>query len=217
MLAKILNITPGSGFKNSSKAPGLMKYIKGSRSSFISMNDSVNFSPAIQFLSRIEWQLKELSQTVNEKLLLTFAVHNIEFRVVIDISVISRLSFVTYEISRNRTGSSKEKTQIVITSILEEFSYDENSILLNLSALNILFDRYDMMNLTEELNGIDVATMSYLADDLANRLQSEFQYINKLLFIFIEKLTGKKVSDVQKKNNGKDSLIIIEKMKTINA
>ncbi len=217
MLAKILNITPNSGFKNSSKSPELMKYIRGNSSALFSVNDSVNFSPAIQFLTRIEWQLKELSKTVNEKLLLTFCISDLEFRVIIDLATVSRISFITYEIQRTKTGNTNEKVLLVLTSILSELTYEENEVLIRLNTLNKLFDRFEQLKLTDELSGVDISTLGYISDDLTPYLQTEFDYINKLLLVFIEKLTGKKTFGGTIKNETREAAIIIEKMKFVNA
>lgn len=217
MLAKIINITPGSGFKNSTKSPEVMKYIKGSKSAFFSIHDSVNFSPAIQFLTRIEWQLKELNQAANEKLLITFSISELEFRVMIDLSVMNKLSFITYEIQKNKFDSDNKKNLIVLTSILSNILYDENNVSIHLDALNRLFDRFEKLNISNELNGVDIETMSYLVDDLTIQLQSEFEYINKSLLVFIDKLTGHRVNPQSQTNAKRESGIIIEKMKSINA
>lgn len=217
MLAKILNITPNSGFKSSSKSPELMKYIRGNNSAYFSVNDSVDFSPAIQFLARIEWQLKELSKTVNEKLLITFCISNLEFRVVIDLATLNRISFITYEIHRAKTGNINEKVLLVLTSILSDLTYEENDVLIQPNTLNKLFDRFEQLNLTDELSGVDTSTLAYIADDLTSYLQTEFDYINKLLLVFVEKLTGNKLFGGVTQIKNKDAAIIIEKMKFVNA
>jgi hypothetical protein len=217
MLEKIINITPGSEFKNSSKSPELLRYAHASKSPYFSINDSVNFSPAIQYLKTIEWQLKELSKTANEKLLITFCISELEFRVVVDLSALSKLSFITYEIKRKRSASVAGQTLIVLTSIISEVLYDENNVSLHLNALNKLLDRFEKLNITDELNGIDIETLSYLAEDISVHLQTEFEYINKFLLVFIEKLTGKKINTGTKSFHKNEQSIIIEKMKLINA
>ena len=217
MLEKIIHIAPGSEFRNSTKSPELLKYIKGDRSNIFNINDSVNFSPAIQFLTRIEWQLKELSKTANEKLLITFCISELEFRVVIDLSILNKLTFITYEIQRDSSKSGDARTLIVLTSILNEILYDENNVFLELVALNRLFDRFEQLNINNELNGSDTETMSYLTENLSIQLQTEFEYINKFLFVFIEKLTDKKINAGIKNNTSNELMIILEKMKLINA
>lgn len=217
MLEKIIHIAPGSEFRNSTKSPELLRYIKGDKSHIFNINDSVNFSPAIQFLTRIEWQLKELSKTINENLIVSFCIAELEFRVVIDLSILNKLSFITYEIQRSRSESGNEKTLIVLTSILGDILYDEPTVFLQLNALNKLFDRFEKLNITDELNGSDIETMSYLVEDLSIQLQTEFEYINKFLLVFIEKLTDRKINDGIQNNISHELMIILEKMKLINA
>ena len=78
MLDKIENIAPGSDYQKSSGNKEKSGYKRSLCNSYSSFSDSISLSPAILFLSSINWELKHL-RIDKDKLYIVFIFDNIEF------------------------------------------------------------------------------------------------------------------------------------------
>ena len=149
MLEQIVNISAGSDFKKSRNTKGYVRILnKGSFNKFV-FNDTFVFSPAAQYLSRLNWQLKEIHVFPNEKVFLSFVTSNFEFHITLDLSKVSYLDYINYTVICEREYYSKLRKLLLNLSIgIEEITYTEKVKPIEFDSLEQLIQR--MLPLAEK-------------------------------------------------------------------
>ena len=75
-------------------------------------------------------------------------------------------------------------------NINKHFNINDNqTVLVNLKDLEILFDRISHLDLETEINNFDSYAIKNLLDDINNGLVAELNYITSNLLLFFEKLS----------------------------
>lgn len=217
MLEKISNISSGSEYSKSVKTKTFGNALGAAYNKKVDSHDSVNISPALQYLNQINWRLKELKHGTDEKIFIDYIISDIEFQTTIELPNISALSSLAFKVIKDRNGNNwKSRTVIDIVSRLDDIAYNESPSLINFSALNIFFQRIFDMNIYRELSSEDEFLINELVSDLKYGMKNEFEHMNGYLFTFIDKLTGMQM----RKGDGKSDLteqITIKKIKVLNA
>jgi hypothetical protein len=191
MLEHIANITPGSDYKKPRNAKGFEKVLnKGSFNKTV-FNDTFVFSPAAQFLSKLNWQLKEIHVFPNEKVFLSFITANFEFHITLDLSKVRYLDYINYTVICEREYLSKQRKLLLNLSIgIEKITYTEKIQENDFSVLEDLIGKMLPMTEKNELAKLSETELNRLLEGLEDGLKDEFGYLNTLLFTLIQKITN---------------------------
>ena len=218
MLNKIENISSGSEFSKASRPMGFSGGIASAYVRQTYAHDSVNISPALQFLNLVRWKLKEFKHIAKEKLFLDFVLSDIEFQTTIDLISIESADDLNYHVIKE--GNQLNYNGKIISDIsvnIDNTEYGKDLELINLSALNVFFQRIFNQKNFNELNQNDQYLIEEIINGISAGIEEEFEYLNNQLFIFLEKLEGIRIDkkDIRKLNKSK--IVNVKSIRLINA
>ena len=218
MLEKINNISAGSEYGKSTKVNSFSGTLTASYTKKVDSHDSVDISPAMQYLNHINWRLKELKHIVNEKIFIVFVVSEIEFQTSLSLIDFNNLKFLDYKIVKEKKGENwRSKIFVELTSSVDKIWYDFEPKIINLSGLNVFLQRIFDANIYREINGDEKYLINDLIADILPGIKNEFDFLNNFLFNFVEKLTGIKLNENRNINFNNKEPIAINKIKVLNA
>jgi hypothetical protein len=218
MLNKIDNISPGSEYSKASRPLGFSANLASAyvRQSFI--HDSVNISPALQFLNLVHWRLKEFKHIAKEKLFLNFILSDIEFQTTIDLVSIEGADDINYHIIKEGKESDFNNNIVSNLSVkIQNVQYDKEEVLINLSALNVFFQRFFNQRIYRELTQSDKYIIDELMSGISTGVNEELKYVNNHLFIFLEKLEDIRIDKKDRKNINQSEIVTVKSIKILNA
>lgn len=213
MLERISNISLDTDFKKSKK--GRYSQFKGelySHSSF-DVNDSISFSSASKYLSKAGWLLKEFKQTTGDKVIVEFNYNSYCFEVSLDLERINNIETVIYSIHKDETFISFAKPILASFKISIGGFDGDYPMQKELRGLDHLFQRFETLELNNELNLYNYELIDTLLEGFYTSLQSDFTYLNIVLFNFLEKQTNRKFNVLFNKNRDVTTKINILKVK----
>jgi hypothetical protein len=211
MLNRIANITAGSDFKSSAKQNNSIKYGKAPIYHIYDGHDSINISPAYNFLTRHNWKIKELN-IEDEKVHICFTLSGFDFTTIISLKQINQLTEIEYTVSREKDNVDiKNKVTVDFLVNLSKINYNEDEFQFTLPKLDVFFDRLVSIKGETDVSSLDRKIADKLIEGLARGIQDEFDSINNGLFIFVEKYFNVKISGWNNKafNN---SFVIVTKI-----
>jgi hypothetical protein len=216
MLNKIDNISPGSEYSKASRPVGSSGSLASAyvRQSYV--HDSVNISPALQYLNQVRWRLKEFKHVAKEKLFLDFILSDIEFQTTIDLDIVERADYLSYHITK--LGNETNLNNKIISDLsvkIENIQYDD-ALLLNLSALNVFYQRIFNQRIYRELTQNDKYVIDELVNGISDGMQDEFEHLNNQLFIFLEKLEGIRIDKKGRKDFNQTDIVTVKSIRLIN-
>ena len=218
MLNKIDNISAGSEYSKSTKPAGFGINAASAYNRRADVHDSVNISPALQFLNQVNWRLKEFKRIANEKLILNFIISNIEFRTTIDLENINLLNMLDFNlIKEENAAGSFPKIYIDLSSVIGEINYNSEPALINFSSMNVFFRRVVDLETKRELNRSDSYIFEELVNGISNGINNEFEQLNNQIFIFLDKLLKIKKENRHVKELEFNKAITIKSIKVVNA
>lgn len=191
MLEKIINIKPAVSYQGGKKSysSSYEKFLNKpfARNAFGA--DSLAFSPAAVFLSKIDWRLKEIDISENEKLKINFYIENIEFETNIDFSEIENLSERKYLVSKNLENTDeKKRAEFIILLKKDKIALTENYLNDELNGINNFLQRIFISDFSFTLTSNDGYLINDLLSGIEDKLREEFNNIDSALFTFLNKL-----------------------------
>ncbi len=218
MLNKIDNISAGSEYGKAGKSPGYIGNFASAYTHRVDYHDSVNISPALQFLNQVHWRLKEFKHVANEKLLLCFLVSDIEFQTTIDLINLDQLKFLNYHLIKEFNSNDESKKIISDLSVkISDIHYDKEPMLINFSALNVFLQKILELRINRELTRSDKFVFDDLVKGLTTGMKTEFFQLNNQIFIFVDKLVGIKINIKEKGDSDFNETIIFKSIKVSDA
>ena len=212
MLERIVNIKPGSDYRQSNspnKGTIAARYLNTFHST---SSDSFSLSPATIFLSSIHWQLKNFHNE-NEKLSISFAFDGFDFSINILIGEISVTTNFDFEIKR--TYDSAPLNVEVLTKISSPLYQDQNHNIEIKESLPVLQDLFDAFLSLNKSSG-EISINDYLVRkefiDRERNLLDEFMYVNMCLLNFLEKYLSLKFNS---KNNIENQHLVLKGLQII--
>ncbi len=191
MLEKIINIKPAMSYQGGKKKfpSSFEKFINKPYARNAFGSDSLVFSPAAVFLSRINWHLKEIDIFENEKLKINFYIDNIEFETKIDISEIYNTNERKYIITKeHEIIEEKKRAEAIVLLKKDKIFLSENYGNENINGITTFIKKIFNADFSFELTSSE----KYLIDDLLygidEKMIEEFYNIDSALFTFINKL-----------------------------
>ncbi len=195
MLNKIINISAGSDFKKSNGSGNQNKFLRRNPYSSFQFHDSIIFSPALQYLTNIQWRLKEISHLSKGKLAISFITSDIEFQTVVDLPNIDSLKTLDYKVIKENSQADDDDPMLVEVEVrIEGINEEVLPQAVTLDKLESLFKRLFAFKIENQLNKTNSVMLTELIGDLLEDLKKEFDHVNNHLFNFIEKLTESKIS-----------------------
>jgi hypothetical protein len=218
MLNKIDNISPGSEYSKANKPSGFSGNLAAGYVHQSYVHDSVNISPALQYLNLVGWKLKEFKHIAKEKLFLDFILSDIEFQTTIDLVSIEKADALYYHVIKE-DSEHYYKSKIIsdLAVRIDNIQYDEEPTLINLSALNVFFQRIFKQRIYRELTQNDKYILDELVSGISSGIKEEFEYLNNQLFIFLEKLEGIKIDNKEPNSSDTNEIVTIKSIRLINA
>lgn len=208
MLNRISNITAGSDFKSSAKQSQSLKNGKTPIYHIYDGHDSINISPAYNFLIRHNWKIKELN-IEDEKVFISFTLSGFDFSTTIPLKQINQLTNIEYTVTREKEiEGSKYKVSADFLVNLSKINYNEDEYQFLLTKLDAFFSRLMFLKLKGELTSSERKVIEGLLEGLSRGIQEEFDSINNGLFIFIEKYFNIKINGWSNKTFNNNSVIV---------
>lgn len=206
MLEKIVNISAGSDYKQSSK-PGARSKASRYLSEYHQVgNDSISLSPATAFLSVIGWKLKKI-QIDKEKIHIGFSFDEVDFSTAINPGELFQLQRIDYSIKYSLDSlSGLVDVNIKISSPLISDNSESIQVKLHLNELKNFFNSIISSSGYKSHASSDTYEIQNIFAEMEHDLRSEFNYINKSLISFLEKFLSIKI------NVKHDSIIMNKKM-----
>lgn len=199
MLEKIVNISAGSDYKQSSK-PGARSKASRYLSEYHQVgNDSISLSPATAFLSVIGWKLKKI-QIDKEKIHIGFSFDNLDFSTVINPGELFQLQRIDYLIKYSLDSfTGMVEVNLKISSPLVSENSKSIQVKLHLTELKKFFNSIILSSGHKPLVSSDSYEVQNIFSEMEHLLQSEFHYINKSLIGFLEKFLSIKINTKHEK------------------
>ena len=199
MLEKIVNISAGSDYKQSSKPGARSKVLHYLNEYHPTGNDSISLSPATAYLSIIGWKLKKI-KIEKEKIHIGFFFDNMDFSTTINPGEISQLPPIEYLIkySVETFASILELNAKIISPVSSGISESEQ-VKIQFPAIRKFFDLAGTFYGSKTLISSDDYEVQHLFSEMGYSLLSEFLYMNKSLITFLEKFLSIKINTL---NNG---------------
>lgn len=194
MLEKIVNISAGSDYKQSSK-PGRQSAVSSYINSYHAVsNDSISLSPATAFLSGIGWKLKKI-QNEKEKLRIVFSFDDLEFSALINPIELIQIQRIEYEIKYSASSyTGIFNVNIKVEAPVNPEEPENIQVKLQLPELKkFLSSIISSFGFKADVSSSTYEVQKYFLE-MEHELQREFNYINKGLINFLEKYLSVKIN-----------------------
>jgi len=206
MLEKIENIAPGSDYKQASGNSKKSGYKRLPSNSYSSVNDSISLSPAILFISSVNWKLKQL-HIEKDKLHIVFTFDNFEFSSILTLGEIPSIEKIDYIVKYPADPQTKTNyLTINLSSPIIQNIFDGNHIKYQLLYLT----KFCISVIRAYSNNSGLSVDSFQVQDIYVGLEfdirSEFAYLNKCLINFLEKYLSLKINPDKEKEPIKSKL-----------
>ncbi|MBU0472788.1 MAG: hypothetical protein KKF62_01355 [Bacteroidetes bacterium] len=210
MLERIGNVSLEVDFNKSKK--GKYSHSKGGiyENASFNINDSISFSPASKYLSRANWLLKEFQHSSEDKVIVEFIYGGFYFEVHLDLKSINSLETISYTIRKDDSIRVEINPIIASLKIVIGTANESMPLQKELKGLGQLFNRFTSLDLKNELNIYNYELIDTLLDGIYSSLQSDFTYLNNILFNFLEKQTNRKLNVMLNKNKNATELNLIK-------
>lgn len=216
MLDKILNINPELNFKGKEQKSSQRNLLKKNYDSSNHFGDSINISPSLMYLTALGWHLKELKNTHNEKVFISFLLSDFEFQSEIDIFNLQKFKQIFLKVIQEKIDNTTTlKTQVDFAVDVNNLNLDSKIYFIELNALALLFSKILKYGSDFHLSSVETSTLNHLTDDLFDELNFELTIISNSILFFVEKL--KDINFNLSSNNSKETNLKILSVNTIKA
>jgi hypothetical protein len=206
MLEKIENIAQGSDYQQSSGTEKKFGNKRSPSNSHSSVNDSISLSPAIFFLSSINWKLKYL-HIEKDKLTIIFIFDNFEFSSILTTSEIHSLEKIDYTVKYSADPQTNANNLTInFSSTISPGIIEGSSIklqLIDLTKFCISVIEAYRYNSGLSIDSIQIQDIYF---GLEYEIKSEFSYLNKQLINFLEKYLSLKINPDKESKPAKSEL-----------
>lgn len=215
MLDRIINIKTDLNYKGSKYSGPATKY-RNVLPGKMSINDTISFSPAVHYLARINWRLKEIIGRGKETVKIIFLVGEFEFQAEIDLVRFNSQSRQFFDIIKNIQNAKNKEERIILTVSVgkDNYSLRDDIQVLELNGLRKLFQRIAYLEVANEISKFDSIALKDLMDEINFNIIREFEYINTAFFTLVEKLIPEKSLQGHKFEEQVEP-VIIEKIKVL--
>ncbi|MBI5730148.1 MAG: hypothetical protein HY963_03330 [Ignavibacteriales bacterium] len=211
MLERIVNISAGSDYKNSSKPNRFNKSSRYLSTFSSSLPDSISLSPATAFLSTINWRLKRITKS-NDKIIINFEFDGYDFTAYVSQNEFHFQNNFEYDIKKifeKLTERFEVQTLILCQHNIK--NSDKLDPKFHLTVLSEMIYRFiDLSHYSYSIS-VDNSEVKKIFSDMEYALCQEFDYINTCLLSFLEKYLTIK-ADVINDNKRYDNALIMKQI-----
>lgn len=211
MLDKIININSSFHFKGgSSNSAGFDKIFHGVITSRLNPNDSIKFSPLAHYLSKINWQLKDLSFISKTRVHIHFLFDGFEFSAEVDLIDYFKDNRQLYNVYKTiESGLFTSKILLRISSKKGKLILTEDPGPADLRGLYRLFEKVSL------IEGDAEKSKGTLQEGIRTELADEFNFINVVVYNLIHKLGTLKIPENIIFHEDDTEPVIIDKITTL--
>jgi len=176
-----------------------------------SNRDSASFSPAMELLKVLEWDIDKMEYPSKNKLCLKFIIQGLEFHTSLNIETLDTLSVFNYEVYyREVTGA----ISVLFRVNLNRSIISDTLIKRKLKGLYELFQKIaesekktseDLFNESDFLNN--------LVSGIAENINTDLSFINNSLIYFLKKLLKINITKDRMTNAAEDNFFVLLKVK----
>lgn len=189
MLDKIVNIEANKPYGDRNRTVSTYeKFIAQAQVKEHFPKDSLAFSPAAVYLSKLNWFAKEIRFTNDNKIFLVLVISDFEFRTVVDLNNfyknLRQVFFITKYFPDNYRNSiisaqiSVKKNKINLNEKIENY---------RLTGLKNLFNKVNSFSNGTKLTIEESYTLNGLLDGIKEEILAEFEKILNAIYTFIQK------------------------------
>lgn len=186
MLDRITNINTQEKYKNKLKVYSHSYGVYKNEHEKNSNKDSALFSALAKLMSKINWKILNVEYLSKDKMLLNFSVESLEFTTIINFSEMYTNNYQDFSILKTGSVDAKELVcEIKLSSLKSDLSVLQHPTQISVNYINMLFDRIFDLILYLPQNSIKNKELSKLKNDIEDELNSEFDYILRVIYTFI--------------------------------
>ena len=215
MLEKITNINANNPYNGGKKKSGnFEKFLGKPRTAKEPGKDSISLSPGAIYLSRINWQLKEISYHGDEKVLVEFIIDGFDIYAEVDFLNFYTNSKQKFKVSQKHIESWDTNKALIIFDVHKgQIMLEDDRRIEELTALKRIFEKisYSVSEFDSNSN------YDHFIDSLKDDLKLEFQIITNHLYTFINKLGKYNIVNEFVFKSENDDPVRIEKVMVVNA
>lgn len=215
MLEKISNINANNPYNGGKKKSGSFeKFLNRPHVEREMGKDSISFSPGALYLSRINWQLKDVSYQGDEKVMVEFVIDGFDINAEVDFVDFYNNSRQKFKVTRKQTDEWNSKKAFIVFDVHKgQIMLDDDSRLVELSALKRIYEKVSD-SISEYDTNFDY---NNFIEGLKDELKVEFQTITNHLYTFINKLGKYNIVNEFVFSRENEDPIRIQKVTAINA
>ncbi len=189
MLEKVINIDVTQPYADKRKSAATYeKFIRQTQIAEFFPKDSIAFSPAAVYLSKLNWFAKEVRFTNDNKVFLILIISDFEFRTYIDFPNFYRNLRQVYYVTKITKDNYKDTVLSAQVSFKKEkIKLDEVIENFRLTGLRNLFARIGTLNTGTILTIEESYTLNGLLDGIRDEIWSELEKIQNAVYTFIQK------------------------------
>ncbi|OGU37439.1 MAG: hypothetical protein A2068_00370 [Ignavibacteria bacterium GWB2_35_6b] len=214
MLEKIANINSNNPYGGGKKKSGnFEKFLSKPHIEKEFGRDSISLSPGAIYLSRINWQLKEINQG-DEKVVVEFIIDGFDIFAEVDFVNFYTNSRQKFKVATKQVDSWENKKSLIVFDVHKgQIMLEDDRRLVELGALKKI---YEKISNSFSGGGSDINYTSII-ESLKDELTLEFQIITNHLYTFINKLGKYNIVNEFVFNREHEEPIRIERVTAINA
>ncbi|MFH0734182.1 MAG: hypothetical protein V1773_07745 [bacterium] len=214
MLDKVLNINANKPYADKKTAVRTYeKFVRDPHTREFFPKDSIVFSPAAVYLSKLNWFVKEVKFTTDNKVHLVFYISEFEFQTNIDFLNFYSNIRQEFKINKKNIGDYKDSLLSVNLSIKKQEVVINDSIEnYRLTGVKNLFSRINNMNLGTKLKRTDSYALNGLIDGIKEELTYEIEQIQSAVYTFIQKFDKFKFNENYIFEDDGSDILIIERI-----
>ncbi len=218
MLDPILNINPNERYKSGSKSQQNFYSIQKNTEEKNHPRDSALFSPLARLLSKINWQIINVSYPTRDQIRLNFLKDDLEFLTLIDFNTLYTENYHEFLISKKGIIQDKDFEYKVGLKVQKETITTLDKIIpLEIENIQELFSRILYLDYAEneENNYTDQLLFSELLFEVEDQINSELNLILTAIYTFISIQQKSKIRNNFTLNTDQNNPIIIQRVSII--
>ncbi len=211
MLDKVININANKPYADRKTAARTYeKFIRDPHVRDFFPKDSIVFSSAAVFLSKLNWFVKEVKFTKDNKVHLVFFISEFEFQTTIDFVSFYNNLRQEFKVIKKNSGDYRDSLLTAKLSLKKhELNFDESIDNYRLTGVKNLFSRINNVNMGTDLQRTDSYVLNSLLDGIKEELIYEMEQIQNAVYTFIQKFDKFKFHENYVfEDDGSDKLII---------
>ena len=213
MLEKIININSNQPYKGKKKSGNFEKFLNKPQIEKVFGKDSISFSPGALYLSKINWQLKEIDYPAEEKVVVQFIIDEFEFTSEVDFVNFYTNNYQKYKVNKKKVDQWEKTKALVEFKVYKgQLMLEDNYSAFQPNAIRSIFKK--ISNSPMEIE--DSHKYSDLLYGIEDDLVLEFQLITNHLYTFINKMGKYNIVNDYVFNLADEKPITLEKITAIN-